>query len=52
MYDQTVIDYDYVRQSDTLMKAVVVESYGGPLKWKDVIRPELPDADSELIKMM
>ena len=34
------------------MKAVLVESYGGPIQWKDVVCPELPDADSELMQMM
>jgi len=34
------------------MKAVLVEKYGGPIEWKDVIRPELPDADSEFTQTM
>jgi len=50
--DKVEIDYGYVRQSGIYMKAVVVESYGGPIQWKDIERPTLPDEKSSLIGTM
>ena len=32
-----------------MMKVVCVESYGGPILWKDVERPRLPHEDDPLV---
>ena len=49
---RATIDHTYVREDERMMKAVCVESYGGPIHWKDIHRPSLPPEHHALVAVL